>query len=167
MIEQIAKALFARGSADRVIACRMTRDRAHMHLDTVCTFLDRDALTLYAKVVDTITAYSMRPGDKEGELSVVKEMSFLDAVADAVGVEKLRIIETGGDEYQAAREQWDDANNVVAMEPGVVISYSKNEYTNTQLRKAGIEVITIDGSELGKGRGGGHCMTCPMLRDPV
>ena len=80
---------------------------------------------------------------------------------------KLRVIHTGGDAFQAAREQWDDANNVVALEPGVVISYSKNEYTNSQIRKAGIEVITIEGSELGKGRGGGHCMTCPLLRDAL
>lgn len=167
MIEQVAQALFAKGAAERVIACQMTRDRAHMHLDTVCTFLDRDALTVFPKVVYSINAFSVRPGEKEGTLSITREKSFLDAVADAVGVRTLRIVETGGDEYQAAREQWDDANNVVALEPGVVVSYEKNEYTNTQLRKAGIEVITIDGSEIGKGRGGGHCMTCPLLRDPV
>ena len=109
----------------------------------------------------------IRPGERQGALSVTAEPSFLGAVADALGVERLRVIPTGGDEPQAAREQWDDANNVVALEPGVVVSYERNEYTNTQLRRAGIEVVTIDGSELGKGRGGGHCMTCPLLRDPI
>ncbi len=167
MIEQIATSLFCKGSVERIIACQMTRDRAHMHLDTVCTFLDRDAVTVYPKIVNAILAYSIRPGEKEGSLSVAPEKSFLQAVADAVGVKQLRVIPTGGDKYQAAREQWDDANNVIALEPGVVISYEKNEYTNTQIRKAGIEVITIDGSQLGKGRGGGHCMTCPLLRDPI
>ena len=167
MIEQIAKEVFAGDSINRIIACQMTRDRAHMHLDTVCTFLDVDAVTIFPKVVNNIKAYSIRPGSKEGTLEIMQEKNFLDAVTDALGVKKLRVIKTGGDEYQASREQWDDANNVVAMEPGVVISYEKNECTNTELRKAGIEVITIDGSELGKGRGGGHCMTCPILRDPV
>ena len=167
MIEQIAKSMFRRGAAEQIIACGMTKDRAHMHLDTICTFLDRDAVTIYPKIVNATHAYSVRPGEREGSLEVTEEKSFLDAVADALGVKKLRTINTGGDKYQAAREQWDDANNVVALEPGVVISYEKNEYTNTQIRKAGIEVITIDGSQLGKGRGGGHCMTCPLLRDPI
>ncbi len=167
MIELVAVSLFAKGAAERVIACRLTKERGHMHLDTVCTFLDRDAVTVYPKIVDATQAYSIRPGDKEGSLSVTPEASFLDAVKDALGVKQLRVIATGGDEYQAAREQWDDANNVLALEPGVVISYERTEYTNTQLGNAGIEVVTIDGSELGKGRGGGHCMTCPLLRDPV
>ena len=167
MIELLAHRLFEEGAAERVIACRMSPDRRHMHLDTVCTFLDRDAVTVYPKVVEAIQAYSLRPGEREGSLDVRREDSFLEAVTDALGLERLRVIATGGDTFQAAREQWDDANNVVALEPGVVISYSKNEYTNSQIRKAGIEVITIEGSELGKGRGGGHCMTCPLLRDPI
>lgn len=164
-IEILARALFAGGEVDRVIACRMTRDRRHMHLDTVCTFLDHDAVTVYPKVVEAIQAYSIRPGEREGTLEVTSERSFLDAVADALGQKKLRIIATGGDSFEAAREQWDDANNVLALEPGLVISYNKNEYTNAQIRNAGIRVIEIEGSELGRGRGGGHCMSCPILRE--
>lgn len=167
MVEQLARSLFAKGGAERVIACQMTKDRAHMHLDTVFTFLDRDAVTVYPKVVDAIVAFSLRPGDREGTVTVTRERSFLDAVTDALRLKKLRVVTTGGDEYQAEREQWDDGNNVVALEPGVVVGYSKNEYTNSKLRNAGIEVLEIDGSELGRGRGGGHCMTCPLLRDPV
>ncbi len=165
MVEQLARALFKKGAVERIIAAQLTRDRAHMHLDTVFTMLDRDAVTIYPKVINQIQTYSLRPGDKEGTFDVCPESSFLEAVSDALGVKELRVITTGGDDYQAAREQWDDGNNVVALEPGVVIAYSKNTYTNQKLRDAGIEVLTIDGFELGKGRGGGHCMTCPLLRD--
>ena len=118
MIEQIAHALFKAGQAERVIACVMGKDRAHMHLDTVFTMLDRDVVTAYTEVVDKIQAISLRPGKKDGDFHVTREPSFLGAVQDALGVSKLRVVGTGGDRYQQAREQWDDANNTVALAPG-------------------------------------------------
>ena len=167
MIEQVAKALFEAGAAERVIACVMSRDRAHMHLDTVFTLLDRDKATAYPQVVNNIRAISLRPGATAGDFHVTVEDDFASAVADALGVDKLRVVETGGDAYQQEREQWDDGNNVVALEPGVVVAYERNTYTIAKMREAGVEVVEIAGFELGKGRGGGHCMTCPLLRDPV
>ena len=122
MIEKIARSLFEAGAADRVIAAGMSRDRAHMHLDTVFTFLDRDAVTVFPKVVASITAYSVRPGDGKGTFDVRREPSFLGAVKDALGLRTLRVIETGGDRWESEREQWDDGNNVVALEPGVVLA---------------------------------------------
>jgi arginine deiminase len=167
MIEQVARALFAKGGAERVVAVVMTKDRAHMHLDTVFTMLDRDAVTVYPRVMDQVRAISLRPGVNGAEFHVTEEKGFLSTVADALDVPDLRVIETGGDSYQQEREQWDDGNNVVALEPGVVVAYERNTYTIAKMREAGIEVITIEGFELGKGRGGGHCMTCPFLRDPL
>jgi arginine deiminase len=167
MIEQIAKALFAKGAADRVVACVMTKDRAHMHLDTVFTLLDRDKATAYPKVVGNIRAITLRPGTKEGTLHVSEDGDFVSTVADSLGVKTLHVVETGGDEYQQEREQWDDGNNVVALEPGVVVAYERNTYTIAKMRAAGVDVVEIAGFELGKGRGGGHCMTCPLQRDPI
>jgi arginine deiminase len=167
MIEIIAKTLFASGAAERVIAAVMTKDRAHMHLDTVFTLLDRDKATAYTQVVDNIRAISLRPGSKPGTLDVREEKSLVSAVADALGVPKLHVVSTGGDAYQQEREQWDDGNNVVAIEPGVVVAYERNTFTISKMREAGVEVIPIAGFELGKGRGGGHCMTCPVERDPI
>jgi arginine deiminase len=167
MIEQIARALFAKGAAERVIAVVMTKDRAHMHLDTVFTLLDRDKVTVYPKVMSQVRAISLRPGTEPGKFHVTREEGFLPAVADALGVSDLQVVETGGNEYQQEREQWDDGNNVVALEPGVVVAYERNTYTIDAMRRAGVEVVTIEGFELGKGRGGGHCMTCPLERDPI
>ncbi len=163
--EALARSLFDDELAHTVLAVPIAQERAQMHLDTVCTMVDVDAVVMYPNIVDSLSAFTIRRS--AGGVRIDDEAPFVRAAADAMGIDRLRVIDTGLDPVTAEREQWDDGNNTLALAPGVVVAYERNSQTNARLADSGIEVLTIAASELGTGRGGPRCMSCPAARDPV
>jgi arginine deiminase len=164
--ERLARRVFAAGLAHTILAVPIAQERATMHLDTVCTMVDVDAVVMYPNMAHSLTAFTVTAGP-EGEPVVTGPRPALQAAAEAMGIDRLRIIDTGLDPVTAEREQWDDGNNTLAIAPRLCVAYERNVETNAQLERAGIEVIAISGSELGSGRGGPRCMSCPISRAPL
>ncbi|QIA64292.1 arginine deiminase [Vibrio astriarenae] len=163
-VENLAAKLFANGQATQVIAIELPKHRSCMHLDTVMTHMDIDTFSMYPEIMrNDLPTWRISP--KNGSVKVEQVPNFIHAIELALGLDYLKIITTGGDSYEAEREQWNDANNVLTVKPGVVIGYERNVYTNEKYDKAGITVLPIPGNELGRGRGGARCMSCPIERD--
>jgi arginine deiminase len=171
--ERLARRVFARRLAHTVLVVPIAQQRATMHLDTIATMVDVDAMVMYPAVADSLVAWTVTAQDgvaddaDTAELAVTGPLPFLTAAAAAMRIDRLRVIDTGLDPVTAEREQWDDGNNTLALAPRLAVAYERNTVTNAALEAAGIEVLRIAGSELGSGRGGPRCMSCPVARDPL
>jgi arginine deiminase len=167
-VERFARQVFAAGLAHTVLAVPIAQERATMHLDTVCTMVDVDKILMYPNIAHSLTAYAVtvvdRSDSEELVLSIADAEPFLVAAAKAMEIDTLHQIDTGLDPATAEREQWDDGNNTLALAPRLAVAYERNDETNARLEDAGIEVVRIAGSELGSGRGGPRCMSCPVSR---
>ncbi|WP_242882750.1 arginine deiminase [Actinomadura litoris] len=161
-VERLARQVIGAGLAHTVLAVPIAQERATMHLDTVCTMVDVDTVVMYPPLAHSLTAYKVTL--EGGDLRVSGPHPFLEAAAEAMSLDRLKVIDTGLDPVTAEREQWDDGNNTLAVAPRLCVAYERNIETNAQLEASGIEVIRISGSELGTGRGGPRCMSCPVYR---
>ena len=161
--ERFAREALAAGHTHTLLAVPIAQERATMHLDTIVTMVDVDTVVMYPNLASSLTAHTVTWGD--GDLVVAPARSFFEAAAEAMGIDELHQIDTGLDPVTAEREQWDDGNNTLAVGPRLAVAYERNEQTNARLEDHGIEVIAISGSELGSGRGGPRCMSCPIDRD--
>lgn len=164
-IETLARSLFAAGTVDTVIAVELPRERAFMHLDTAMTMIDRDAFSVYPYLPSELRSFTLRAHGSGGDFTLRENGDLFAVVAEVLGLDKVRVLRTPIDKMGAQREQWDDGNNFLAVSPGVVLGYERNTTTNRYLTDEGITIVPIEGSELGRGRGGPRCMTCPIERE--